>query len=154
MLAVACVLGLVETSLPPIPVVPWLRIGLANIVVLVALLTLGWKSAALVSLGRVVLVGLLTGTLATPISVLAVSGALSSLVVMIAVQHISRDLSAVGLSAAGAASHVAAQFAAAAAMSGTPVLLALAPPSVLLALPLGAITGFAARLVVSRLERM
>lgn len=152
LLAVACVLGLVESSLPPIAVAPWLRVGFANIAVVVALLALGPRTAGLVSGGKVLIVALLTGTLATPAFLMAAAGATASVIVMAVLVRSVRTLSAVGLSAAGSAAHVAAQFGAAAAVLGTPSLLVLAPPSVLVALALGAVTGVLAGVTVSRLN--
>jgi heptaprenyl diphosphate synthase len=151
LLATACVLGLVEASLPPLALVPWLRVGLANIAVVVALVTCGPLVAVAVSLGRVFIVGLATGTLASPVSVMALAGAIAALAVMVVLARRVPDLSSVGLSAAGSAAHVAAQFAAAALMLQASSILVLAPPSVLVALVLGAATGALAGLVVSRI---
>lgn len=151
LLAGACVLGLVEAALPGIPLLPWLRFGLANIAVVVALAAFGIRVAAVVSIGRVLIVSLATGSLATPAFAMALAGALLSLLVMWLLASRSPGLSAVGWSAAGSAAHVVAQFAVAGALLGTHSLLLLAPPSVLAALLFGALTGSLARLLVSRL---
>ena len=152
LLAVACVLGLVESALPPLAVIPWLRVGIANIAVLVALLLVDARTAAVVSLGRVGLIGLFTGSLASPAFGISMAGAMCALAAMWLVARHVHGASAVGISAAGSAAHVIGQFAAAAAVLGTPALLVLAPPSVLAALLLGAATGLVAGLTVSRLR--
>lgn len=152
LLAVACVLGLVESWLPGMPLTPWLRLGLANIPVVVALAMGAPRMAASVSVGRLVIVGLASGSLATPASAMAAAGALASLLVMWALSRRAVRLTPVGWSAAGSAAHVVAQFIAAGAILGTWSVLRLAPPSVLVALFLGAVIGTLARIVVSRVR--
>jgi len=152
LLAVACVLGLIEASLPGIPFAPWLRFGFANIAVVIALVTYGAGVAAVVSLGRVGIIGLATGSLASPAFAIAAAGALASLAAMWLIATLVRGTSPVGWSAVGSVAHVLAQFGAAAALLGTGSLLALAPVSVLIALVLGALVGYLAQVAVSRLQ--
>ena len=150
LLATACVLGLLEASVAsPIPGV---RLGLANIAVLVALAVLGEKSALAVSVLRVGVVGLATGTLLGPVSALAFSGALASWAAMVLALRSPARFTFVGVSIAGAAAHVTAQFAAAAVLSGTTGVLALATIPIIASLLFGIATGFAARYVISRLK--
>jgi heptaprenyl diphosphate synthase len=149
LLALACILGLVEAALPSVPLAPWLHLGLANVAVVVALALSGAGVAAVVSLGRVLIVGLATGSLASPPFAMAATGALASLAVMWALAVGVPSLSVVGWSAAGSAAHVLGQFFVAAALLGSDSLLVLAPPSVLLALLLGAVVGTLARTAVS-----
>ena len=152
LLASACVLGLLEAALPGLPGLPWLRLGLANIAVVVALAALGMRAATIVSLGRVAIVGLATGTLLGPVSLMAGAGALASLAVMGVLARYATGTSPVGWSAAGSAAHVIAQFTVAAGLLGSGVVLSLAPLSVLLALVLGALVGYLALIAVSRLR--
>lgn len=151
LLAVACVLGLVDASVPSLPMAPWLRLGLANLPVVVALCLYGPAMAAVVSLGRVFIVSLATGSLFTPVFMMALAGALASLAVMFLVRAAFGGLSPVGWSAAGSVAHVAGQFAAASFLLGTGGLVTLVPPSMLLALVFGVAVGSLAQLTVSRL---
>jgi uncharacterized membrane protein len=151
LLAVACVLGLVEAAMPGLPLAPWLKLGLANIAVVVALAVAGGSTAAIVSLGRVFIVGLATGTLGTPMALIATGGAVASLGVMWLLSGRGSAFSPVGWSATGAAAHVLAQLAVAGTLVGSWSVAQLAPISVLIALPLGALTGVLARTIVSRL---
>jgi uncharacterized membrane protein len=151
LLAVACVLGLIEAAMPGLPLAPWLKLGFANIAVVVALAVADGATAAIVSLGRVVIVGLATGTLGTPVGLIAVAGAIASLGVMWALSSRGDAFSLMGWSAAGSAAHVLAQLVMAGPLVGSWSLMALAPASVLIALPLGALTGYLARTIVSRL---
>lgn len=152
LLATACVLGLVEAALPGLPFAPWLRFGLANIAVVIALALFGGRTAAVVSIGRVGVVGLATGSLLGPTSLLAAAGALASLTVMWLLARTIPGASPVSWSAAGSAAHVLAQFAVASALLGSASLLVLAPPSMLVALLLGAAVGALALVIVSRLQ--
>lgn len=152
LLAVASILGLVEAALPGLPFAPWLRFGLANVAVVVALALFGGRIAAVVSFGRVGIVGLATGSLLGPTSVLAAVGALASLAAMWLIARHIPGATPVSWSAAGSAAHVLAQFLAASVLLGSGSLLVLAPPSVLVALILGALVGYLALLAVSRLR--
>ncbi|MEA5074918.1 MAG: Gx transporter family protein [Coriobacteriia bacterium] len=152
LLAIACVLGLIEAALPGVPFAPWLRLGLANIAVVVALALDGGRMALIVSLGRVLIVGVAAGTIGSPAFVIGGAGALASLGVMWALARIGDLFSPVGWSAAGAVAHMLAQFVVASAILGSWSILMLAPVSMLLALPLGALTGALARTIVSRLR--
>ena len=153
LLAVACVLGLVEASLPALPVAPWLRLGLANIAVVVALALGGLRSAATVSIGRVVIVALATGTLLSPAFTMSAAGAVAALLAMAAAKAFGPRLSLVGWSAAGSVAHVIGQFAAAALVLGTGSVVVLAPPSALLALVFGVVVGSLALVAVSRIPQ-
>ena len=150
LLLAACALALAEAAVPPLVVVPWLKLGLSNVAIVAALLLADVRMAAVVSAGRLIIVGLATGTLASPAFVMAAIAAAVSLAVMALLHRSTGGLSAVGLSAAGSAAHVAAQFATAAVVLGSSSVLVLAPPSVLAAIILGVATGSLAGIIVSR----
>ena len=152
LLATACVIGLVEATIPGLPFAPWLRLGLANAAVVIALAAFGLKAAAPVSLGRVAVVGLATGSLFSPAFVMAMAGAVCALGIMWALKRCVPTTTIVGWSAVGSAAHVAAQFLVAAALLGSSSIIVLAPVSVLVALILGAVVGYLARIVASRLH--
>jgi len=151
LLALACALGLLEASLPPLPVTPWLRFGFSNIAVVVALALGGASMAAVVGIGRVVLVSLATGAIFTPVFAMAATGAAFSVTTMWVVSRVP-GLSPVGWSSAGSAAHVIGQFLAAALLLGSPGVVVLAPPSVALAVVFGAIVGSLARSIISRVQ--
>lgn len=148
--ALACVLGLVEAALPPI--VPVARIGLANVAVVVALVSLGSVSAVVVSLVRVFVVGLATGTLGGPTFLLALAGALVAWISMSAVRALIRGATVLGISAVGGFAHVVAQLLVAALLAGSPGVLALGTVPLLAGLLFGLLTGFLARLVLSHTQ--
>ena len=154
MLALAASLGLAESLwLPALPV-PGMRIGLANLAVIVALVALGPGEALFVSFGRVVIVGLATGTLFGPIAVLSAAGAAASWAVMVALRSRGGMFSVVGWSVAGSAASVLAQLVAAALLVSTPSVLTLAPIALALSLPSGLAVGLVARVLISRISRL
>ncbi|MHB1340473.1 MAG: Gx transporter family protein [Coriobacteriia bacterium] len=150
LLALACVLGLAESTIGS--PVPGVRLGLANIAVLVALYECGVGTALAVSVLRVAIVGLATGALMGPATGLAFAGAAAAWGAMALVKAAGSRFSIVGVSAAGAVAHVAAQFAAASLLVGSIGVARFATPALLVGLLLGLATGLVARYVLSRLE--
>jgi len=111
-IAVAVVLHSVETLLPT--PVPWLRVGLANVMTLTALYLYDGKAAWTVSLTRLGLASLLLGRLFSPGFWLALSGVIVATSAMIVVYRVAgRRLSPIGVSAIGAAGHALGQILAA-----------------------------------------
>lgn len=151
LVALGAVLGLVESALlPPLPV-PGVRIGIANIAVVLALALLGPRKALAVSVLRVVVVSVAAGTLGGPALVLALAGALWAWVAMASLSARGASFSVVGWSVAGAAAHVVGQLMVASALTGSPAPLLFAPVSIGFALICGLAVGFATRLLLSRL---
>ena len=97
-------------SLLPSPV-PWLKFGLANIITLITLMLYGFRAAMMVTLIRVLVSSLLTGTFPGPAFVLSLGGGVVSTVAMAAVLFSFPGLfSAVGLSLIGAFFHNMTQY--------------------------------------------
>ena len=96
-------------ALIPSPI-PWLRLGLTNIVTLVTLCRYGLKPALMVTLIRVVLGSLFLGTFLGPAFFLSLAGGLGGTLSMgIVVSIFPRLFSPLGLSLIGAFFHNAAQ---------------------------------------------
>lgn len=151
-MAVAGVLHAVEGWLPlPVPV-PGVKLGLANIISLVAIVLYGWRDALAVAAVRVVLGTLLGGAFLGPSFALAMSGALASTLAMAyACRRWRPALSLVGVSVVGAAVHNLAQIGVAAVLVASASLLWYLPYLVLFALPTGLATGFTAAFLLARL---
>ncbi|MBE5911075.1 Gx transporter family protein [Pseudobutyrivibrio sp.] len=81
LVALAFVLSYVEMLLPISIGIPGAKIGLANLVVMVALYTIGPKNAFILSIVRVVLVGFTFGNMA--MMIYSMAGAMLSFVAMI-----------------------------------------------------------------------
>ena len=147
----AAILFVLE-SLAPRPV-PWLRLGLGNLPVLVALLLDGFGAALCVSLAKILLGGLFSGALGGPATVLALGASLASLAAMALVRRLApRLFSPVGLSIVGAVVHQVTQLALAARFVGHLGVLALLPLSLLAGLASGACTGLLAAWTWERLR--
>ncbi len=93
----------------PTPI-PWFRLGLANIITLVALTLYGFSTAMSVTLIRVILASIFTGTFLGPAFLLSLSGGVSSTAAMGLIYVVQRNLfGPVGLSLIGALFHNIAQ---------------------------------------------
>ena len=108
MAALALGLSILEAAIPsPLPGV---KPGLANIITLIVLTRYGWRTAVWVSLLRVLAGGLLFGNFLAPGFFLSLSGALCSLAVLAASQHLpQRWFGPVTHSALAAFAHIAGQ---------------------------------------------
>jgi heptaprenyl diphosphate synthase len=148
--AAATILFVLERALPN--PVPWLRLGLANAVTLVALVEHGAGAAAAVVAVRLVLGGFFAGSLFGPQAVLAASGAVASFAAMSLAAR-ARLWSPLGLSLVGAAAHAVAQlWAASRVLGGGPGLWSLLPLFLGVAIATGTLTGSVADLVLRRLD--
>jgi heptaprenyl diphosphate synthase len=108
LVALALALHVIEAQIPT--PLPWVRPGLANLMTLVALLSLGWRAALLVTLLRVVIGSLLVGSFLGPGFLLSLAGGVASTTVMAAMAPGTWRLwSPLAVSAAGAVAHGAAQ---------------------------------------------
>lgn len=108
MAALALGLSVLEAAIPsPLPGV---KPGLANIVILIVLYRYGWRTAAWVSLLRVLAGGLLMGSFLSPGFFLGLSGAVCSLAIMAISQHLpQRWFGPVTHSILSAFAHIAGQ---------------------------------------------
>lgn len=104
--ALSLVLGWLEVLLPIYPMVPGMKIGLANLVTLLVLYRFGWKEAAGVNLFRIGLSSILFGTVTMLLYSLA--GAVLSLLIMTLLKKTGR-FSVLGVSVAGGVLHNSGQ---------------------------------------------
>lgn len=108
LVSIACVLQISETLFPH--PVPGIRLGLANIMTLIALVNLGFRPALEVAVLRTLLSSFIIGTFMSPAFILSFAGAVVSTLIMglfFKLSCISRQyrLSIVGISVMGALSH-------------------------------------------------
>jgi heptaprenyl diphosphate synthase len=133
--------AVLENSLPG--VFPWVRLGLANTVGLLALLWYGFPAALGVTLSRVVLASLISGGFPGPGFLLSLGGG-SAAVLIMGVLAATRRLSPVGLSMGGAFAHTLTQFVLIGLLlPGGRSLLPASPPFLLVSIPAGAFVGWA-----------
>lgn len=91
-------------SLIPKPV-PWLKIGLANIGGIIALEKFGKRMAIEVVILRILIQGLMLGTLFTPGFIISFISGISSLFIMISLYYFRDKLSLVSISIVSALTH-------------------------------------------------
>ena len=111
MLAFALILSYVEFLIPFSFGIPGVKLGLANAAVLLALYLLGWKSALLVSVLRILLSALLFGSVLS--LAFSLAGGLLSFFVMALLKY-TKKFHPAAVSAAGGFSHNLGQLIAAA----------------------------------------
>jgi len=157
LVACASVLQVAESLLPhPLPGV---RLGLANIITVIAMVYIGPGSAVQLAVLRTLVSSMVMGTFLTPTFVLSFSGGVVSALVMVLLYRFSRGnsplrFSLIGISVGGAASHILTQVA-------LVYLLFIRSSGVLLLWPwlafsaviTGIVTGMIAVQAVRRLER-
>ena len=101
-MALAMILSYLENLVPINVAVPGIKLGLANLVTIVALVKLGLKPTIVISLGRIVLSGVLFDNVTVILYSLA--GAFLSILVMSLVRKI-KIFTLTGVSICGAVSH-------------------------------------------------
>ncbi|BAS29240.1 heptaprenyl diphosphate synthase [Limnochorda pilosa] len=149
-LALGVALHVLEAQLPSLPL-PGAKLGLANIVSLVALYLWGFREALLLVVLRQVLGSFVIGTLFSGPFWIGLAGGLVSVAVMAGVRAgAGRLLSPVGVSLMGAAAHNTGQLMAAWLLTGQGAVLAYLPVLLWLALPAGALVGLAAARVLAQ----
>jgi heptaprenyl diphosphate synthase len=142
-------------DLLPTPV-PWLRLGLANIITLTTLLLYGFRAAMMVTLIRVMLGSLFAGTFLGPAFFLSLSGGLAGTLAMGVTYRVAPVLfSALGLSLIGAFFHNTAQLSVAYVLfiqNMEPMLL-ITPVIILIGTLTGAINGVISGLLIRNLKK-
>ena len=139
LLAVALLLGFVETWLPPIfPMLPYARIGLGNAAILLALLWIGVPYAAVIMVLKCVIIGLFSGA---PVMILySLGGSVLSFAVMAVLLRFGAN-GVPAVSAAGGVMHNLGQVLVAMAITGTSGIAVLLVYLSLFGLVAGALIG-------------
>ena len=145
--AATVVIGIVESFIPSIGI-PGIKLGLANIMILVTLYELGIVEAVFVDFVRVILVSLIRGSFLSMGFVMSLTGAAMSLGVMILFYLIIKQFSIIGVSVVGAIFHVLGQILVAILYLGTTSVLYYLPFIGLSAIITGVIVGIVARLII------
>jgi heptaprenyl diphosphate synthase len=140
----ALILFVVEAQVPrPLP---WMKLGLGNIAVVLALLLYGGSAATAIAVVKILVGGLLAGSLGTPTFVIGGGAGLASVAAMILVRSTTGGMfSPVGISIVGAITHQTSQLGLAYIYVGTPGIFSLLP----LFLLSGLISGFLIGLLVA-----
>lgn len=142
LVAMGTALHVVEGMLSiPLPV-PGIKLGLANIVTLLAIYLYGFRDGLTVALLRVVLGSLIGGMFMSPGFLLALTGAVSSTLLMSFLLKRTGCFSMIGISMAGAVAHNLGQLLAASLLLQSSAIIYFLPILLLTGIPSGFLTGY------------
>ena len=151
LISLAFIFSYIEAVIPiPIPV-PGVKLGLANLVSIVGLYTVGIRGTIAVSLVRIVLVGFTFGNLSSMIYSLA--GGTVSLIFMILLKKTGK-FSQVGVSIMGGIGHNIGQLTAAALITETAGVFYYLPFLMVAGVIAGAVIGLLGGLVTARIQKV
>ncbi len=143
----AIVIAILESFIPSIGI-PGVKLGLANIVILVILYELGILEAVIVNILRVIVVGLVRGTFLGMGFLMSLTGAVFSLGIMILFYLLIKKFSIIGVSVIGSVFHVAGQILIAMLYLGTAYIVLYLPIIAISAIITGAFVGIIAKLII------
>ncbi len=153
LLAASLMLHVLESTLP-LPL-PFVRLGLANIVTVYAIITMGVGDAMILTILRVGISSLLVGTFPGPSFVMALGGGVAATLAMwVAFGLAAPPLGVVGVSLVGALFHNMGQLSVVAILfTGPGPAARLVPVAILMAAVAGFGTGLIALLALKRIDR-
>ncbi len=153
MTAIAIILHYVEGLFPLPVVIPGIKLGLSNVVSLIALYLFGPSSAIIIMILRVLMTSFLYSGLSSVI--FSLSGGVAALSLMIAIWKLrDKGFSIVSASVAGGMFHNVGQILAASFVLGTPTVLSYLPVLIISGIITGFATGMLSSLLIPRLKRI
>ena len=148
--SLALLFSYVEAMIPFVPQIPGIKLGLANIVVIIALYRYSARTALVVNLVRIFLAGFLfSGVFGILYSA---AGALLSLLVMTLLKKSGR-FHLVSISMAGGVFHNVGQLIVASLLVGTSGILSYLPVLWFVGMGMGSLVGVLDSLILTRLPR-
>ena len=149
--ALAMIFSYIELQIPPLVAIPGIKLGLPNVVIIIALYKFGWKEAIVINVLRVLLVSVLFGTVLSLLY--SVAGAILSLFVMIILKK-SKIFSTVLVSVFGAISHNIGQITVAIFVLETSELLYYLPVLLITGTISGLLLGLIGANIVKKLDNI
>lgn len=149
--ALAMIFSYIELQIPPLVAIPGIKLGLPNVVIIIAMYKFGWKEAILINILRVLLVSVLFGTVLSLLY--SIAGAILSLFVMIILKK-SKIFSTVLVSVFGAISHNIGQITVAIFVLETSELLYYLPVLLITGTISGLLLGLIGATVVKKLDNI
>ena len=149
LLALSVVLNIVENMIPLFngTMIPGVKLGLANIVILFVLYQYTFKDALFISIVRVFLVGILRTGLFSVAFCFSLGGAIFSIIAMYLAKRFTK-LSLVGISIIGSVFHSLGQIIVTSFFIGSTSAFAYLPIILLFAVPTGILTGIISKELV------
>jgi heptaprenyl diphosphate synthase len=146
--AAAIVIAILESFIPSVGI-PGVKLGLANIVILIILYELGIWEAIVVNLLRVLVVSLVRGTFLSMGFLMSLTGCAFSLGIMILFYLLIKKFSIIGVSVIGSLFHVLGQILIAMLFLGTAYIFLYLPVIAISAIITGVFVGIVAKLIIN-----
>ena len=146
--AAAIVIAILESFIPSIGI-PGVKMGLANIVILIILYELGIWEAGVVNLLRVLVVSLVRGTFLSMGFLMSLTGAALSFGIMVLFCLLIKKFSIIGVSVIGSVFHVTGQIIIAMIFLGSAYIFLYLPIIAISAIITGVFVGITAKLIIS-----
>lgn len=147
LLAATIVVAILESFIPSFTI-PGIKLGFANIFILVTLYEIGVKEAVFINLVRVLVVSLVRGTFLSMGFYMSLTGAVLSLGVMIIFYYLIKKFSIIGVSVIGSLFHVFGQIIIAMIFMSSIYVVFYLPIIAMAALITGVIVGFVAKAII------
>ena len=147
LLAATIVIAILESFIPSFTI-PGIKLGFANIVILVTLYEVGILEAVFINVVRVFVVAFVRGTFLSMGFFMSLTGAFMSLGVMILLVLLIKKFSIIGVSVIGALFHVTGQILIAMIYMGSPYVVFYLPIIALSAVITGVIVGLVAGAII------
>ena len=141
------VIAILESFIPSVGI-PGVKLGLANIMILVILYELGILDAIIVNILRVVVVGLVRGSIFSMGFLMSLTGAVFSLGIMILFYLLIKKFSIIGVSVIGSLFHVTGQVLIAMIFLGSAYVILYLPIIAISAIITGVFVGITAMLII------
>ncbi len=147
LLSLSIVLSILEGMIPVVgSIIPGIKLGLANVVIVFILYMYSFKEALYVSILRILIVGILRTGLFSIMFFFSLSGALMSIIFMILFKKMR--LSIIGVSIAGSIAHSIGQIIVAIIFLNNINIIYYLPYLLLLSIPTGIVVGISAKEVI------
>lgn len=150
--AVSLIVFVIEAQIPPLVPIPGVKLGLANVITLVAMVILGRKEAGAILFVRIIMGSVFAGGV-SGFLFSAAGGFMAYLIMCLTIKAFPEKLLWV-VSIFGALGHNIGQLAVSVWVTGTPSILVYAPALIASGIITGAFTGIAAVYLVRALNKL
>ena len=150
--AVALIIHILESMLPELVPIPGVKLGLANIVTVFAVFTLGPGQAAGILAGRIFLGSIFAGNFSSILY--SAAGGLLAILITIALRAVLQKKQIWIAGCLGAVMHSIGQICVAVLVGGTWTVLLYLPVMIVCSIAAGLFTGLCAQVLVDRGEKL
>ncbi|MEZ4357738.1 MAG: Gx transporter family protein [Eubacteriales bacterium] len=152
LIALALIMYFVEAQIPTLVAIPGIKIGLANVVTLLAIYILSRRDAAIVLALRILIGNLLVGQIFS--FFYSAAGGICCFLVMCIMSKVLKEDQIWAVSVFGAIAHNIGQIAIAVILLGTTKILWYLPALTISSVVTGLFTGFSAQFIIKRFKNI